>query len=65
MLKTPHYLSAHLEALDYGRKPDIGTPKKEKEDILSECWTEIPKEKFLQYVNGVLFEMLKTVLEDT
>ena len=28
MMKTPHDIIVHLEALGYGRNPDIGTLKK-------------------------------------
>ena len=59
MIKNPHYLLFHLAALDNGRKPDIGTLKKDRGDIFSECCTESFKTKFLRYVNEVLFEMLR------
>ena len=48
-----------------GRNPDIITFKKDRGDIFSEYCTEIFKEKFLRYVNEVLFEMVKTSLKDT
>ena len=50
--------------LDNGRYPDIGTLNKDKGDIFSEFCKEILKEKFLRYVNEVLFEMVKTALKD-
>ena len=64
-LKTPHDLLAHLADLYNGRKPDIGTLKKEKGEIFSEFFTESFKAKFLRYINEVLFEMVKTDLKDT
>ena len=51
--------------LDNGRNPDIGTLNKYRDDIFSECCAESFKEKFLRYVNEVLFEMVKTALKDT
>ena len=51
--------------LDNGRYPDIGTLNKDKGDIFSEFCKEILKEKFLRYVNEVLFEMVKIALKDT
>ena len=33
ILKTPHYLLVHLAVLYYGRNPNIGTLKKERQDI--------------------------------
>ena len=57
MLKTPHDILVNLIALYYGIKPDIITLKKKIGDIFSECFTESFKEKFLQYINEVLFEM--------
>ena len=65
MLKTPHDILLHLTALYNGRNTDIGTLKKEKGDIFSEFCTESFKEKFLRYVNEVLFEMVKSDLNDT
>ena len=64
MLKTPHDLLFHLVDLENGRKPYIGTLKKEKGDIFSEYCTDSFKEKILIYVNEVLFEMVKTALKD-
>ena len=55
IIKPPHYLIVHLAALDNGRKPDIGTLKKESGYIFSEFCTESFKEKSLRYVNEVLF----------
>ena len=55
MLKTPHNLLVHLSALDNERKPDICTIKKDKGDIFPDCCTESFKEKFLRYINEVLF----------
>ena len=63
MLKI-HILLVNLAALDNGRKPDIGTLKKDRCDIFLECCAEIFKAKFLLYVNEVLFEMIKTSLKD-
>ena len=37
MLNFPNYLLVHLEDLDNGRNPDIGTLKKKKGGIFSEC----------------------------
>ena len=65
MLKTPHDLLLHLVALENGRNTDIGTLKKDRGDIFSECCAEIFKIIFLCYVNKVLFEMVKTALKDT
>ena len=53
-----------MEALDNGIKPDIGTLKKYRGDIFSECCAKIFKTKFLNYVNEVLFEMVKRALKD-
>ena len=64
MKEAPHHLWVHLAALDYGRNPDIGTLKKYREGIFSECCTESFKKKLLWYVNEVLFEMVKTALKD-
>ena len=41
MLKTPHNMIVHFAALDHGRNPDIGTLKKDRCDIFSECCAEI------------------------
>ena len=65
MLKTPHNLLLHLTALENGRNPYIGTLKKKRGDIFSECCIESFKAKYLRYVNVVLFEMVKTALKDT
>ena len=46
-LETSHDLLSHLAALDNGRNPEIGTLKKEKGDISSECCIESFKENFL------------------
>ena len=54
-----------MVALDNGRKPYIGTLKKYRGEIFSECCAEIFKAKFIRYVNEVLFEMVKTALKDT
>ena len=54
-----------MEALNNGRNPDIVTLKKDRGDILLDCFAETFKAKFLCYVNKVLFEMVKTVLNDT
>ena len=45
MPKTPHDLIVHLADFDNGRNPEIGTIKKEKGYIFSECCTESFKEK--------------------
>ena len=55
ILEKYHILLVHLAALDNGRNPDIGTLKKDRGDIFSECCAEIFKAKFLCYVNEVLF----------
>ena len=65
MLKTIHYLLFHLANLDNGRNPYIGTLKKDRAEILSDCCAEILKTKFLRYVNGVLFDMVIKELKDT
>ena len=54
-----------MDSLDNGIKPEIGTLKKEKGDVFSECCTESFKENILRYVNEVLFEVVKTALKDT
>ena len=64
-MKKPHDLLSHLVALENGINLDIGTFKKEKGDIFSECCTESFKEEFLQYVNEALLEMVKRALNDT
>ena len=53
-----------MAALDNGRKPDIGTLKKDRSDIFSECYAKSFKANFLHYANEVLFEILKTALKD-
>ena len=65
VLKFTHILLVHLATLDNGRNPDIGTLKKDRGEIFSECCTEIFKAKFLRYANEVIFEMFKTSLKDT
>ena len=65
MRKTPHEILVHLEDLDNGRKPYIGTIKIYRGDIFSECCAESFKVKFLRYVNKLLFEMFKAALNDT
>ena len=55
MLKTPNDLLVHLAALDNGRKPYIGTLKKDRGDIFLECCAESFKAKFLWYVTELLF----------
>ena len=62
MLKPPYIILVHLADLDNGRNPYIGTLKKEEGKILSECYSKIFNEKFLRYVNELLFEMVKTDL---
>ena len=57
MQKTP-FLSIHLAPWANGRKPDIGTLKKDRGDIFPECCSESFKEIFLRYVNEVLFEIV-------
>ena len=59
MMKPPHIILLRLEALGDGINPDIGTVKKDRGEIFSECYTELFKAKFLRYVNEVLFEMVK------
>ena len=63
--KNPHDLLGHLVVLYNGRNPDIGTLKKDRGDIFSECCAESFEAKFLRYVKEVLFEMVKTALKDT
>ena len=58
MLKKSHNIIVHLAALDNGRKPDIGTLKKDRCDIFLECCAEIFKANFIRYVNEVLFEIV-------
>ena len=65
ILQNPHIILVHLLALDNKRNTDIGTLKKERGDIFSECCTESFKVKLLRYVNGLLIEMVKTTLNDT
>ena len=62
--RNPHIILSNLAALDNGRNPDIGTLKKDRGDIFSECCAEIFKVNFLPYVNEVPFEIVKTVLKD-
>ena len=64
-IKNPHDLLFHLAALDNVINIDIDTLKKYRGEIFPEYCTEIFKEKFLHYVNEVLFEMVKTALKDT
>ena len=64
MLENLHIILVHFAALDNGRNPDIGTLKKYRGDIFSEFCAKIFKEKFLHYVNEVLFEMVRTALKD-
>ena len=64
IIKTPHDILVRLMALDYGRNPDIGTLKKERGGIFSECCNKRFRAKFILYVNEVLFEMVKTDLKD-
>ena len=54
-----------MAVLDNGIKPEIGTIKKDRGDISSECCAKIFKSNFFPYVNEVLFEMVKTALKDT
>ena len=35
ILKIPHYIIVHLAALENGINPDIGTLKKDRDDIFS------------------------------
>ena len=65
ILKTCHNLQVHLEDLENGRKSEIDTLQKEKGEIFSWYYTEIFKAKLLRYVNEVLFEMVKTTLNET
>ena len=39
MLKPPHTIIVHLADFDSGRDPNIGSLKKERGDIFSECCT--------------------------
>ena len=64
ILRTPHDLMVHLASLDNERKTDIVILNKEKGDIFSECCAESFKEKFLQYVDEVLFERFKIALKE-
>ena len=54
-MKIPHILLDQLAALDDEKNPYIGTLKKYRGDIFSEFCTKIFKEKFLRYVNEVIF----------
>ena len=45
----------HLAAIENERKLDIGTIKKDRDDIFSEYCVESFKAKFLCYVNEVIF----------
>ena len=65
MLKNTHILLVDLSDLDNGRNLNIGTLNKYRGDIFLECCAERFKEKFICYVNGVLFEMVKIALNDT
>ena len=58
ILKNTHILLVHLTVLDYRRKQDISTLKKDRGDIFLECWAEGLKANFLRYVKGVIFEMV-------
>ena len=62
MLKTPHDLLVEFTALENGRKPYIGTLKKDRGKTFLEGCAGIFKAKFLCYVNEVLFEMVKNPL---
>ena len=64
IIKNSHIILVHLVDLDNERKPYIGTGKKERGEIFSECCTKSFKWKFLRYVNGLLFGIIKTVLKD-
>ena len=64
IMKTPHFLIFHLAVLGNGRNPYIGTLKKDRGDIFSECCAESHKANFLHSFNEVLFEMVKTALKD-
>ena len=55
MIRNPHILLVNLASLYNERNPDIGTLKKDRGGIFSECCKEIFKEIFLHYVNEVLF----------
>ena len=50
IIKT-HIILVHLDDLDNGRKPYIGTLKKDRGDIFSELCAEIFKWKFLRSIN--------------
>ena len=65
VIKTPHVILVHMADLDNERNPDIGTLKKDMEEIFGECWTKSFEKKILRYVNGVLFEMIKISLKGT
>ena len=52
MLNNPNGILVHLEELYNRRKLDIGTLKKERGDIFSECYTEIFKAGILRYTNS-------------
>ena len=65
MLKICHILLVHFAALGGGRKTDISTLKKERGGLFSKCCTKSFKAKFLCYTNEVLFEMVKTALNNT
>ena len=46
MMKIHHDMLVQLADLDNGRNPDIGTLKKDRGDIFSECCVESFKENF-------------------
>ena len=50
MLKSPHDILVHLVALGNGINPDIGTFKKDRGDVFTECFAERFKANFLRYV---------------
>ena len=65
ILEKPHDLLVQLAALENGRNPYIYTLNKYRGGIFSECCAEKLKAKYLRYVNEILFEMVKTALNDT
>ena len=62
-LKTTHDLLFHLADLYNEINLDIGTLKKDRDDIFSECCAKIFKAKYLLYFNEVLFLMVKNILK--
>ena len=64
ILKIIHGIIVHLVDLDNIRNPYIWTLKKKRGEMIQECFTESFKGKTLQYLNEVLFQMVKLSLKD-